>query len=83
MRQPSPLYGTPAALSLIDPWLCEHLPDLDPRVRRQFIQLVSGIFESRSLLIEAIAATSPFPALPHSNATGNPLGGAGFSVTIA
>ncbi len=49
--------------------MCEHLPDLDPRVRRHFIQLVSGIFESRSLLIEAIAATSPFSALPHSNAT--------------
>jgi hypothetical protein len=63
------LYDSPSALSLIEPWLCQHLPDLESAVRRRFIQLVTGIFETRSLLIDTIADSSAFRATATSNAT--------------
>jgi len=69
VNQPSPLYVTEPALSLLDPWLRQHLPDLAPAVLRRFIQLVSGIFETRSLLIETIADSTAFRATASSNAT--------------
>lgn len=69
MNQSAPLYVTAPALSLLDPWLRQHLPDLTPAVLRRFIQLVSGIFETRSLLIETIADSTAFQATASSNAT--------------
>lgn len=69
MNQPSSLYDTSSALSLLDPWLRKHLPDLHETARRRFIQLVSGIFEQRSLLLEHIAEGSAFTANDESNAT--------------
>ena len=69
MNQPSPLYDTSSALALLDPWLRKHLPDLHETARRRFIQLVSGIFEQRSLLLEHIAEGSAFQANDESNAT--------------
>ena len=58
MHQSQALYDTSAALALIDPWLRAHLPTLDATVTRRFIQLVTGIFEERSLLLETIAGRS-------------------------
>lgn len=69
MNQASPLYDSTPALSLIEPWLTSHLPDLDPVARHHFIQLVSGMLESRSMLIEEIATSSTFRANASSNAT--------------
>ena len=69
MSQPPPLYDGPPAVSLIAPWLEQHLPDVTPAVRRRFIQLVTGIFETRSLLIDTIADSSAFGATATSNAT--------------
>lgn len=69
MNQSAPLYVTEPALSLLDPWLRQHLPDLTPAVLRRFIQLVSGIFETRSLLIETIADSTAFQSTASSNAT--------------
>jgi hypothetical protein len=69
MNQSAPSYDSTPALSLIEPWLTTHLPDLAPAARRHFIQLVSGMFESRSLLMESIATSSGFRANPSSNVT--------------
>jgi hypothetical protein len=69
MNQSSPLYDTSAALALIDPWLRAHLPTLDETVTRRFIQLVSGIFEQRSLLLEGISESSVFCGEDTSNVT--------------
>ncbi len=69
MNQPAPLYVTAPAVSLLEPWLRQHLPDLAPVVLRRFIQLVSGIFETRSLLIDTIADSTAFRATASSNAT--------------
>ncbi len=55
MHQTPPLYDTSAALALLNPWLRAHLPMLDTAVARRFVQLVTGIFESQSLLLETIA----------------------------
>jgi Transposase DDE domain len=69
MNQSRPLYDTSPALALLDPWLRRHLPTLDPAVTRRLIQLVTGIFEQQSLLIEAIADASVFTGTDSSNAT--------------
>jgi hypothetical protein len=69
MNQSPPLYDTSAALALIDPWLRAHLPPLDEAVTRRFIQLVTGIFEQRSLLLEAIAESSVVTGTDSSNVT--------------
>jgi hypothetical protein len=69
MNQSGPLYDMASALQTLEPWLDQHLPDLDPVARRHFVHLVTGIIEQQSLLIRAIAAASPFQAEPESNYT--------------
>jgi hypothetical protein len=69
MSQSAPLYDMASALETLEPWLEQHLPDLDPIARRHFVHLVTGIIEQQSLLIRAIAAASPFQAEPESNYT--------------
>jgi hypothetical protein len=69
MNQPQSLYDTSAALALIDPWLRAHLPHLDAAVTRRFVQLVTGIFEQRSLLLETIAESTAFTGTDSSNVT--------------
>jgi hypothetical protein len=69
MNQSSALYDTPAALALIEPWLRGYLPSLDEAVTRRFIQLVTALFEQRSLLLEAIAESSVFTGTDSSNVT--------------
>jgi hypothetical protein len=69
MNQSQALYDTSAALALIDPCLRAHLPTLDAAVTRRFIQLVTGIFEERSLVLEAIAESSTFSGTDSNNVT--------------
>jgi hypothetical protein len=69
MNQSPSLYATSAALALIDPWLRAHLPTLDEAVTRRFVQLVTAIFEQRSLLLETIAESSVFTGTDSSNVT--------------
>ena len=69
MSQSPTLYDTSPALALLDPWLRAHLPSLDEAVVRRFSQLVAGIFEQRSLLLETIAQSSAFRASDSSNTT--------------
>jgi hypothetical protein len=58
-----------STLETLEPWLEQHLPDLDVVARRHFVHLVSGIIEQQSLLLRHIAAASPFQAEPESNFT--------------
>jgi hypothetical protein len=69
VSQSPTLYDTSPALALIDPWLRAHLPTLDDAAVRRLSQLVSGIFEQRSLLLETIAQSSVFRASDSSNTT--------------
>lgn len=69
MNQSPAVYDMASALESLEPWLIQHLPDLDPVARRHFVHLVTGIIEQQSLLIRAIAAASPFQAEPDSNYT--------------
>lgn len=69
MNQPPAVYDMASALETLEPWLEQHLPDLDGVARRHFIHLVTGIVEQQSLLIRQIAAASPFQAEPNSNFT--------------
>lgn len=69
MNQSPALYATSDAFALLDPWLRTHLPALDQAVARRFIQLVTGIFEQRSLLLETIAESSVFTGTDTSNVT--------------
>ena len=69
MNQSRPLYDMASALETLEPWLEQHLPDLEPVARRHFVHLVTGIIEQQSLLIRAIASASPFQAEPDSNDT--------------
>lgn len=69
MNRPAPVYAMQSAIETLEPWLLEHLPNLDPIARRRFIQLVTGIIEQQSLLLKAIAAGSVFQASPESNFT--------------
>lgn len=69
MNQSAPVYDMCSAVESLEPWLEQHLPDLDPVARRHFIHLVTGIIEQQSLLIKAIAAGSVFQASPESNFT--------------
>jgi hypothetical protein len=58
-----------SALETLEPWIEQHLPDLEPFARRHFVHLVTGIIEQQSLLLRAIAAASPLQAEPESNYT--------------
>lgn len=69
MNQSRPLYDMTSVLETLEPWLEQHLPDLDPVARRHFVHLVTGIIEQQSLLLRQIAAASPFQAEPESNYT--------------
>lgn len=69
MDQPSPLYNESPSVALIDPWLRKHLPRMDPAAASRLIQLVAGILEKRSVLLETIAESTAFTAEPISNAT--------------
>jgi hypothetical protein len=70
MRQSPPLYDVQSALHALEPWLEQHLPDLDRGARQHFIQLVTGITEQHSLLLREIAASRVFHAdQPASNYT--------------
>jgi hypothetical protein len=69
MNQSPSLYATSEALALLDPWLRAHLPTLEEAVTRRFIQLVTAIFEKRSLLLETIAESSVFTGTDSSNVT--------------
>jgi len=69
MNQSQALDDTSAALALIDPWLRAHLPALDAAVTRRFVQLVTVIFEQRSLLLETSAESTAFAGTDSSNAT--------------
>ena len=69
MYQTQSLYDTSAAYALIEPWLSAHLPTLDEAVTRRFVQLVTGIFEEHSLLLESIAESSVFTGTDSSNVT--------------
>ena len=69
MNQSRPLYDTSPALALLDPWLRRHLPPLKPALTRRIIQLVTGIFEQQSLLVDDIADASVFIGTESSNAT--------------
>src|SRR3712207_738096 len=66
----SPALSAPSEpLALLDRCLRTHLPTRDEAVTRRFIQLVTGIFEQRSLLLETIAESSVFTAADSSNVT--------------
>ena len=69
MSQSPPLYDMASALETLEPWLEQHLPDLEPIARRHFVHLVTGIIKQQSLLLRAITAASPFQAEPESNYT--------------
>src|SRR3712207_6604815 len=69
MNQPRPLYDMASAVESLEPWLEQHLPDLDRVARRHFVHLVTGIIEQQSVLVRAIAASSVFQAEPESNFT--------------
>jgi len=47
----------------------KYLPPLEATVQRRLLQLVTGIFEQRSALLERIAEGSAFTANPVSNLT--------------
>src|SRR5262245_28164264 len=69
MNRSAPVYDMRSALETLEPWLAQHLPDLDPVAGRRFTHLVTGILEQQSLLLKAIAAGSCFQATPESNFT--------------
>lgn len=69
MNQPPQVYDMASALETLEPWLQQHLPDLDLVARRHFVHLVTGIVEQQSLLLRQIAAASPFQAEADSNFT--------------
>jgi hypothetical protein len=67
MSQSLAVYDMTSALETLEPWLEQHLPNLNTVARRHFVHLVTGIIEQQSLLVRAIAAASPFQAEPESN----------------
>lgn len=69
MNQSSLVYDMASALETLEPWLEQHLPNLDVVARRHFVHLVTGIVEQQSLLLRQIAAASPFHAEADSNFT--------------
>jgi hypothetical protein len=69
MNQSPKVYDMASAAESLEPWLRQHLPNLDPVARRHFVHLVTGIIEQQSLVLGAIAAASPFQAEPESNYT--------------
>lgn len=69
MNRPRPLDDMTSAVEALEPWLTEHLPDLDRVARHHVVHLVTGIIEQQSVLVRAIAASSVFQAEPESNFT--------------
>ena len=69
MNQLATVYDMRSAVEALEPWLEQHLPNLDLVARRRFTHLVTGISEQQSLLVKAIAAGSVFQATPESNFT--------------
>lgn len=67
MCQPESLYADSPAMQLIDPWMRQHLPAWDETALRHLIQLVAGVFERRSVLIEEIARSTAFTAPEQSS----------------
>lgn len=62
MCQSESLYAYSPALQLLDPWMRKHLPQWDEIATRRLIQLASGIFERKSVLIEEVARSTAFNA---------------------
>jgi hypothetical protein len=62
MCQSATLYPYSPALQLIDPWMRKHLPKWEEAATRRLIQLIAGIFERKSVLIEEIARATAFNA---------------------
>lgn len=69
MNRSAPVYDMRSALESLEPWLHQHLPNLDPVARRRFTHLVTGILEQQSLLLKVIAAGSCVQATPESTFT--------------
>lgn len=69
MESASALYPHSPTAQLIAPWICQHLPALDPVVRHRLIQLTTGLMETVDVRVAHIATGSAFRATPVSNAT--------------
>jgi hypothetical protein len=69
MGQEHSLYDDSPTAQMVHPWISRHLPRLDPTALHHLVQLVSGLLEHQSVLIEEIARGSAFRANPESNAT--------------
>lgn len=69
MGQEHSLYDDSPTAQIIQPWISRHLPRLDPTALHHLVQLVSGLLEHQSVLIEEIARGSAFRANAESNAT--------------
>ena len=69
MNHSPPVYDMASALQSLEPGLERHLPNLDHVARRHFVHILSGSIEQHSLLLRAIAASSPFQAEAQSNFT--------------
>jgi hypothetical protein len=67
MGQSRQLYMDAPSVQLLEPWMRKYLPPLEATVQRRLLQLVTGIFEQRSALLERIAEGSAFTANPVSN----------------
>jgi hypothetical protein len=62
MCQSESLYAYSPALQLLDPWMWKHLPQWDEIATHRLIQLASGIFERKSVLLEEVARSTAFNA---------------------
>ena len=69
MGQSPALYADSSTIQLLEPWIRRHLPRTHETVLRRFIQLTTGIFEQRSVLMERIAEGSAFRGTMSSNTT--------------
>lgn len=69
MGQSPTLYADSSAVQLLEPWIRIHSPGMDETVLRHVVQLTTGIFEQRSVLMERIAEGSAFCASMNSNTT--------------
>ena len=69
MGQSPALYADSRAVQLLEPWIRRHLAATNETVLRRFIQLTTGIFEQRSVLMERIAEGNAFRATMERNTT--------------
>ena len=69
MGQSPALYADSRAVQLLEPWIRRHLAATNETVLRRFIQLTTGIFEQRSVLMERIAEGNACRATMESNTT--------------